>query len=518
MLDDRDLGRGRILGGDGPALRALARVLQRLQVAGVAQRHRAHSDAEAGLVHHVEHVGQAAVRLADQVAHRAGFAAGTERAVAEAEHGVGDTPLAHLVIQPGQRHVVALADRPVGLDQVLRHDEQRDALRARGTARNLGQHQVDDVVRHLVLGARDPHLRPEQPVRAVVPRLGAGEDVGQRRARLRLRQRHRAGEPACQHRPDVRVDLLVGAELGQQVGVGDRQHQIARRADVGGGDPREPGLRHAHRQLRAADALVGAHADQIGVGERVERLLDLVDDRDAGAVEGRLVWRRSSCCAARSTGWPAARTGRARRRRSRGSARRTAAAWSGRRRAATRTAGSRDRGATAGWTSRLPSWHRHGRTVRSVCTERTVRRCSCCRKRPSSSIESDCSWRCSAPRAPWGGVYGWLLICDPPQQSLSELTKALSVSKASVSTVARQLQDSGMIERLPSPTRQHHYRVTPGGFSSVLDTQLSLMKPGIDVADFGLSVLNDGPRRAAGTARGLPRLLRSSPHRTTAKS
>jgi DNA-binding transcriptional regulator GbsR (MarR family) len=90
-----------------------------------------------------------------------------------------------------------------------------------------------------------------------------------------------------------------------------------------------------------------------------------------------------------------------------------------------------------------------------------------------------------------GRVYGWLLICDPPQQSLSELTKALSVSKASVSTVARQLQDSGMIERLPSPTRQHHYRVTPGGFSSVLDTQLSLMKPGIDVADFGLSVLKE---------------------------
>lgn len=88
-----------------------------------------------------------------------------------------------------------------------------------------------------------------------------------------------------------------------------------------------------------------------------------------------------------------------------------------------------------------------------------------------------------------GRVYGWLLICDPPQQSLSELTRALSVSKASVSTVARQLQDSGMIERLPSPTRQHHYRVTPGGFSSVLDTQLSLMKPGIDIADFGLSVL-----------------------------
>lgn len=90
-----------------------------------------------------------------------------------------------------------------------------------------------------------------------------------------------------------------------------------------------------------------------------------------------------------------------------------------------------------------------------------------------------------------GRVYGWLLICDPPQQSLTELATVLSVSKASVSTVARQLHDAGMVERLPSANRQHHYRITPGGFSSVLDTQLSRMKLGIDAADFGLSLLTD---------------------------
>jgi DNA-binding transcriptional regulator GbsR (MarR family) len=89
-----------------------------------------------------------------------------------------------------------------------------------------------------------------------------------------------------------------------------------------------------------------------------------------------------------------------------------------------------------------------------------------------------------------GRVYGWLLICDPPQQSLTQLAEVLSVSKASVSTVARQLQEGGMIERLPSPTRQHLYRVTPGGFASVLNTQLSRMKLGIDAADFGLSLLD----------------------------
>jgi DNA-binding transcriptional regulator GbsR (MarR family) len=90
-----------------------------------------------------------------------------------------------------------------------------------------------------------------------------------------------------------------------------------------------------------------------------------------------------------------------------------------------------------------------------------------------------------------GRVYGWLLICDPPKQSLTELAQTLSVSKASVSTVARQLQEGGLIERLPSSTRQHQYRVTPGGFSSVLSAQLSRMKFGIDAADFGLSLLDE---------------------------
>ena len=83
------------------------------------------------------------------------------------------------------------------------------------------------------------------------------------------------------------------------------------------------------------------------------------------------------------------------------------------------------------------------------------------------------------------------MTCDPPRQSLSELARTLSISKASASTVARQLHEGGMIERLPSSTRQHLYRVTPGGFASVLDTQLSRMRLGIDAANFGLSLLDD---------------------------
>jgi len=93
-----------------------------------------------------------------------------------------------------------------------------------------------------------------------------------------------------------------------------------------------------------------------------------------------------------------------------------------------------------------------------------------------------------APRT-MGRLYGWLMICDPPEQSLSELAEALSASKASVSTVARQLQEGGMVERLPSSTRQHRYRIMPGGFTHVLKVQLTLMGSGIAAADFGLQLL-----------------------------
>jgi DNA-binding MarR family transcriptional regulator len=90
-----------------------------------------------------------------------------------------------------------------------------------------------------------------------------------------------------------------------------------------------------------------------------------------------------------------------------------------------------------------------------------------------------------------GRLYGWLLICDPPQQSLTQLADTLAVSKASASTAARQLEEGGMVQRLPTAGRQHLYRVTPGGFTSVLNTQLDRMKLGFEAAEFGLSLLGD---------------------------
>src|ERR1700677_4141051 len=180
MSDDGYLRSRRILGGCRTALRALPRVVKRFQVTGVAECDRAKADTEAGLVHHVKHVGESSVRFADQIPDRSGLAAGTVAALTKVQDRVGSSAVAHLVVQPGQHDIVAFADPAARVDEELGNDEERDTLRTGRTTGNLGKNKMDDVVGEFVIAARYPHLRSEQAITAVAPRFGPGDDVGQR--------------------------------------------------------------------------------------------------------------------------------------------------------------------------------------------------------------------------------------------------------------------------------------------------------------------------------------------------
>ena len=89
-----------------------------------------------------------------------------------------------------------------------------------------------------------------------------------------------------------------------------------------------------------------------------------------------------------------------------------------------------------------------------------------------------------------GRVSGWLLLCDPPVQSLTQIADTLGVSKAAVSTAARSLLQAGVVERVSEPgTRGDFYRALPGPMETVLGvnhalTLKSLVDRGLDlVAD-----------------------------------
>lgn len=98
--------------------------------------------------------------------------------------------------------------------------------------------------------------------------------------------------------------------------------------------------------------------------------------------------------------------------------------------------------------------------------------------------------RFGGPRT-MGRIYAWLMICDPPHQSLTEMTAALGASKASISTQVRQLQSAGMVERFPVANRQHHYRIAPGGFTHVLRVQTAHAVGAKEAVEHGLAVVGE---------------------------
>jgi DNA-binding transcriptional regulator GbsR (MarR family) len=68
-----------------------------------------------------------------------------------------------------------------------------------------------------------------------------------------------------------------------------------------------------------------------------------------------------------------------------------------------------------------------------------------------------------------GRVMAWLLLAEPPEQSLTEIAQGLGVSKAAVSTSARGLLQSRAVERVSAPGRRgDYYRSTPGKLEGIL--------------------------------------------------
>lgn len=90
----------------------------------------------------------------------------------------------------------------------------------------------------------------------------------------------------------------------------------------------------------------------------------------------------------------------------------------------------------------------------------------------------------------FGRLLGWLLICDPPSQTSTQLAEALGLSKGSVSTGMRMLERSGLVHRVPMPGRGHAYEMQADALVKATDPagRFGMMR---DVTDKGLAALGD---------------------------
>jgi hypothetical protein len=140
----------------------------------------------------------------------------------------------------------------VRVRQELRHQEQRDALRAFRCVRQARQHQVDDVFRHVVFAGRDEDLRAGDFVGAVGLRLGLRAQQAQVGAAVGFGQAHGAGPFARDQLRQVELLLVVGAVLLQALVGAVRQARVHRPGLVRRVQHLVEGVVQRHRQALAA--------------------------------------------------------------------------------------------------------------------------------------------------------------------------------------------------------------------------------------------------------------------------
>jgi DNA-binding transcriptional ArsR family regulator len=97
-----------------------------------------------------------------------------------------------------------------------------------------------------------------------------------------------------------------------------------------------------------------------------------------------------------------------------------------------------------------------------------------------------------------GRVLGWLMVCDPAEQSAADIVAATGASRASLTSTMRMLTAAGMVRRLTrAGGRTTYYRVDDTAWSEVLRQRFQLVAAFSKITGEGMEMLGaDSPRSA----------------------
>jgi DNA-binding MarR family transcriptional regulator len=97
-----------------------------------------------------------------------------------------------------------------------------------------------------------------------------------------------------------------------------------------------------------------------------------------------------------------------------------------------------------------------------------------------------------------GRVLGWLMICDPPEQSAQQIATAIGASRASLSTNLRLLSSVGFVRVVTKPAnRTVFYRVDDDAWEKVVQRQIASLAALGDILRDGMPLAGSSPRIAA---------------------
>jgi DNA-binding transcriptional regulator GbsR (MarR family) len=93
-----------------------------------------------------------------------------------------------------------------------------------------------------------------------------------------------------------------------------------------------------------------------------------------------------------------------------------------------------------------------------------------------------------------GRMWGWLLICEPPEQTAGELAEALQASRGAISGTARILETAGMVQRMTRRgDRREYFTAPPEGFEPLITSARAAYKRLREMADRALASMADRP-------------------------
>jgi DNA-binding transcriptional regulator GbsR (MarR family) len=93
-----------------------------------------------------------------------------------------------------------------------------------------------------------------------------------------------------------------------------------------------------------------------------------------------------------------------------------------------------------------------------------------------------------------GRMWGWLLICDPPEQTAADLAEALQASRGAISGTARILTAAGMIRRSTRRgDRREYFSAPPEALDSFLENAGRIYRRFREIAERGLDAIADRP-------------------------
>ena len=92
-------------------------------------------------------------------------------------------------------------------------------------------------------------------------------------------------------------------------------------------------------------------------------------------------------------------------------------------------------------------------------------------------------------------VFGYLLACQPPQQTSKEIQANLRLSAGAVNEAVNTLLEFGLVERSKKQSsRQYIYQIRPSGFQAMIKQRVHLMGEVARLAEDGLKLDPDNAR------------------------